>query len=213
MDFKIIRSQRRSIGIIVGTNEVVVRAPHYLSDKEINLELKEHQQWIEEKVLEQEKKNRVIEEYFDNGIFLLRGIKLEVVRTKGKKIHVDGEEIYIGIDSKIDKFLKKELAYIIDDLILKWAYINKPSSITYRKQKTIWGSCTIKGKINININLAKAPIEVIEYIYIHELVHLEIRNHSRSFWNRVESILPDYRKSKRWLKDNGHLIGRDFMVK
>ncbi|MDD2371456.1 MAG: SprT family zinc-dependent metalloprotease [Firmicutes bacterium] len=213
MDFKIIRSQRKSIGIIVGANEVVVRAPHYLSDEEIKLELKDHQLWISEKVSEQEKKNRIVDKYLENGIFLFRGIDLKVVKTEGKKIFVDGEYIYIGIDSKIDIFLKKELDNIIEELIIKWSHINKPTSITYRKQKTIWGSCTIKGKINLNIKLAKAPIEVIEYIYIHELVHLEIRNHSRTFWDRLEAILPNYRKSKRWLKDNGHLIGRDFMVK
>ncbi len=213
MELKIIRSKRKSIGITVGSNEVVVRAPHYLTDKKIKLELKEHHLWINEKILEQEKKNRISNNYFESGMFLYQGEDIKVIKNQGKKILLEGGYIYIGDDSKIDVFLKKQLSIVINELILKWAYINKPTSITYRKQKTIWGSCTIKGKINININLIKAPVEVIEYIYIHELVHLEIRNHSKSFWLRVEALLPDYRQSKRWLKDNGYLIGRDFMVK
>ncbi len=213
MDFKIVRSQRKSIGIIVKDNEVVVRAPHYLSDSEIDLELKEHQLWINEKLRQNELRQLKSDSFRDSGKFLLLGRELIVKKTEGKKISVYGQEISIGSESNIDRFLKKEFSNIIEDMVDGWGHINKPISITYRKQRTIWGSCTSKGKINLNINLIKAPIEVIEYIYIHELVHMEIRNHSKDFWMRVESLLPEYRSAKKWLKDNGHLIGMDFMLK
>ena len=213
MNFKIVRSQRKSIGITVGDNEVVVRAPHYLSDAEIKLELKEHQLWIREKLNEQEIKRLRVENFKDKGKFLLLGRELDVIRVTGRKIVVYGQEISIGEMSNVDNFLKKELTNIVTDLVEAWSHINRPAALTYRKQRTIWGSCTSKGKINLNINLAKAPIEVIEYIYVHELVHLEIRNHSKVFWNKVQELLPEYKQAKRWLKDNGHLIGLDFMIK
>ncbi len=213
MEINIIKSKRKTIGIIVKSNEVVIRAPHYLSDKEINIELKEHKAWIDKKILEQERKNEIGNIYSRNGIFLFKGKDLKVVKTEGKKVIVNEDNIYIGENSNIDLFLKREMSSLTDILKFKWKDINIPTSISYRKQKTIWGSCTIKGRINLNINLIKAPQDVIEYIYIHELVHLEIRNHSKSFWLRVENLLPDYKQSKRWLKDNGHLIGRDFMIK
>lgn len=213
MDFKIVRSQRKSIGITVKDNEVVVRAPHYLSDAEIKLELKEHQLWINEKLRQNEIRQLKSDSFKDSGKFLLLGRELVVKRTEGKKISVYGQEISIGNESNIDRFLKKEFSNIIEDMVIGWGHINKPTSITYRKQKTIWGSCTSKGKINLNINLVKAPIEVIEYIYIHELVHMEIRNHSKDFWSRVETLLPKYKSAKKWLKDNGHLIGMNFMLK
>lgn len=213
MEYIIVKSKRKSIGITVKSNEVIVRAPHYLSDKEINLALKGHQSWINKKVLEQKEKNSISNNYFGNGMFLFKGYDYEVLKIEGRKIALDGKYIYIGENTNMDNFLKKEMSKIVEELKLKWSHINTPTSITYRKQKTIWGSCTIKGKINININLVKAPVEVIEYIYIHELVHIEIRNHSKTFWLRVEYLLPNYRKSKKWLKDNGHLIGRDFMIK
>jgi predicted metal-dependent hydrolase len=213
LGFKIIRSQRKSIGITVKDNEVVVRAPHYLSDAEIKLELKEHQLWINEKLRQHETRQSMADNFRESGKFLLLGRELAVSLTEGRKISVYGKEILIGRESNIDRFLKKEFSNIIEDMVLGWGHINKPTSITYRKQRTIWGSCTSKGKINLNINLVKAPIEVIEYIYIHELVHLEIRNHSKVFWNRVETLLPNYRLAKKWLKDNGHLIGMDFMIK
>ncbi|KAF0092676.1 MAG: hypothetical protein FD141_860 [Fusobacteria bacterium] len=213
MDYKIVRSHRKSIGITVKDNEVVVRAPHYLSDAEVKLELKEHQLWISEKLKQHEIRQIRTDSFRDSGKFLLLGRELRVKRTEGKKITVYGQEISIGSESNIDRFLKKEFISVIEDLVEAWGHINKPTSITYRKQRTIWGSCTAKGKINLNINLIKAPIEVIEYIYIHELVHMEIRNHSKVFWTRVETLLPNYKSAKKWLKDNGHLIGMDFMLK
>jgi hypothetical protein len=213
LNYKIIRSNRKSIGITVKDNEVVVRAPHYLSDAEVKLELKEHQIWINEKLRQNEIRQLKSDSFKDRGKFLLLGRELDVKRTDGKKIIVYGQEISIGSESNVDRFLKKEFSNIIEDLVEAWSHINKPTSITYRKQRTIWGSCTAKGKINLNINLVKAPIEVIEYIYIHELVHMEIRNHSKVFWTRVENLLPNYKNAKKWLKDNGHLIGMDFMLK
>ena len=165
MDYKIIRSNRKSIGITVKDNEVVVRAPHYLSDAEVKLELKEHQIWINEKLRQNEIRQLKSDSFKLRGKFLLLGRELEVKRTEGKKIIVYGQEISIGSESNVDRFLKKEFSNIIEDLVEAWGHINRPTSITYRKQKTIWGSCTAKGKINLNINLVKAPIEVIEYIY------------------------------------------------
>lgn len=213
MKYRIIRSKRKSIGIAVRDNEVVVRAPHYLSEEEIRLELKEHQVWINEKLRQNENRQLTAQNFRASGKFLLLGRELSVRLTEGRKISVYGDEITIGREGNIESFLKKEFSHIIEDMVEGWGHINRPTSITYRRQRTIWGSCTSKGKINLNINLVKAPIEVIEYIYIHELVHLEIRNHSRVFWDRVETLLPDYRLAKKWLKDNGHLIGLDFMIK
>ena len=51
-----------------------------------------------------------------------------------------------------------------------------------------------------------APYHIIDYIIVHELAHIRIKNHSRDFWDYVGSVLPDYRESKAWLKMKGHLL-------
>ena len=191
---------------------MVVRAPLYLSDEEIRLELEEHQLWIVKKIGELEERRKLLEEYRGRGVFMLLGRELAVKFADGNRIRVYGQEITIGRKANINAFLKKELSRIVDDLIEVWSHEGVPKGITYRRQKTIWGSCTIDGRINLNINLVKAPVEIIEYIYVHELVHLKIRNHSRQYWQKVESLLPDYKKHRKWLKDNGNLISLDFMV-
>lgn len=78
--------------------------------------------------------------------------------------------------------------------------------ITIRAQRTRWGSCSSKGNLNFNCLLALVPLEVLDYIVVHELCHLKHMNHSEHFWAEVARILPDYGQSKRWLRENGRLL-------
>ena len=73
-----------------------------------------------------------------------------------------------------------------------------------------WGSCTPKDNIHLNWRLIKAPVNVIEYIIVHELTHLLESNHTPEFWNRVSAQLPNYEKAKHWLLENGHELETDF---
>ena len=75
--------------------------------------------------------------------------------------------------------------------------------ITIRNQKTRWGSCSSKGNLNFNVALMRAPIEVLDYVVVHELCHRLYLNHSKDFWKEVERVLPDYRLREKWLKENG----------
>lgn len=74
--------------------------------------------------------------------------------------------------------------------------------IFIRSQRTRWGSCSGKGNLNFNCLLMLTPEPVQDYVVVHELCHLRQMNHSPAFWCLVESILPDYRKQRQWLKDN-----------
>lgn len=78
--------------------------------------------------------------------------------------------------------------------------------ITIRNQKTRWGSCSSKGNLNFNCLLMLAPPEVLDYVVVHELCHRKEMNHSRAFWNEVAKIIPDYKKSVKWLKNEGGIL-------
>ena len=81
--------------------------------------------------------------------------------------------------------------------------------ITVRVQRSRWGSCSSKGNLNFNCLLALVPMDVLDYVVVHELAHLKQMNHSKLFWKEVSSVLPEYKTSKRWLKENGtSLISR-----
>jgi predicted metal-dependent hydrolase len=83
------------------------------------------------------------------------------------------------------------------------------SKIGITGARTRWGSCSAKGSLNFSWRLIMAPLEIIDYVIIHELVHLRYHNHSRAFWKGVADILPDYRARKAWLTQNSHRFTLD----
>ena len=80
------------------------------------------------------------------------------------------------------------------------------SKITIRDQKTRWGSCSSNGTLSFNYRLMLAPPRVLDYVVVHELCHLTHMNHSKEIWNMVESILPEYKEYRNWLKENGNTL-------
>lgn len=109
------------------------------------------------------------------------------------------EEWYIG---QAHKLFPEQMEYYSKLLDIPY------KSLKIKDQKTRWGSCSNKGNININWRIVMAPNQVVAYVMIHELTHLRHMDHSKDFWKRVEQYLPDYRKWKKWLAENGkELLG------
>lgn len=75
-------------------------------------------------------------------------------------------------------------------------------SMRMKNNSTNWGSCSNKGNINISVRLLLAPKDVVEYVLIHELAHLQQQNHSAKYWTIVEQACPDYLLHEKWLKTN-----------
>ncbi|EDM24096.1 M48 family metallopeptidase [Caminibacter mediatlanticus] len=149
-----------------------------------------------------------------------KNIKHMYIENKGDYIEVrcnkylSDEEIYKFLDKIKDKFQKikkKELVFGKEGKITQKDYeklkeiinflINKyskkmnlyPSKISFREKNTSWGSCTYKNHITFNLKLVSLPVELIEYVVVHELAHIKEKNHSKKFWKIVEKYLPDYK--------------------
>lgn len=75
--------------------------------------------------------------------------------------------------------------------------------VTIRDQKTRWGSCSARGNLAFNWRLVMAPLKIVDYVVVHELVHLIELSHSPAFWARVAAIDPEHRAHRRWLRDHG----------
>ncbi len=69
-----------------------------------------------------------------------------------------------------------------------------------------WGSCSPSGNICFSLRLVMAPLPVIDYVVVHELVHIREKNHSPRFWNAVKAIIPDYKDHKAWLRKNQYRL-------
>lgn len=79
----------------------------------------------------------------------------------------------------------------------------KPNEIKIVNLQTRWASCTPNGNLNFNWKCFMAPLTVLDYLIVHELVHLKHLNHSRQFWDEVSIIIPDYKTHEDWLRKNG----------
>ncbi|MBI4778523.1 M48 family metallopeptidase [Candidatus Desantisbacteria bacterium] len=69
-----------------------------------------------------------------------------------------------------------------------------------------WGSCNAKNNLCFSWRLIMSPLHIIDYVVIHELMHIDEKNHSRRFWNKVKTVIPNFKESRKWLKENGHLL-------
>ena len=77
------------------------------------------------------------------------------------------------------------------------------SKIRITNANSRWGSCSVKGNLNFSWRIIMAPLEILDYVVVHEMVHLLEKNHSKRFWDKVGTYFPDYKKCRKWLKEEG----------
>lgn len=124
-------------------------------------------------------------------------------------LNIDPYEMGKQKDEIISKLIYKVLAKKYKPIITAWIHrlnnqfkIGKVNQVRIKNNSTNWGSCSNKGNINISIRLLFAPEEVVEYVLLHELAHLQHQNHSKAYWELVDSICPNYKTHEDWLRKN-----------
>lgn len=175
---KIIPSSRRTISLeITSDARLIVRIPKQARMKDVEQVLQKKRRWIESKLR------------------LYRERYTEAVRAQAER------------QPLIPSFQQRART-LIPERVEKYAALAglKYKSISISCARTRWGSCSIDGKLRFSWRLAMAPLAVIDYVVVHELAHLEIKNHSRQFWARVREIFPGYKEHETWLKDHQHLL-------
>jgi len=135
---------------------------------------------------------------------------IKTLNHVNKSVLNEDEFLYFGKIKKlddynikdIDKFYRQTIEKIIPNLVEKYSKQMKlyPTSIKYRKNKRTWGSCNYKNGLNFNTQLCKFPIEITEYVVVHELAHIKHKNHSKKFWSLVELYCPNYKKTEELFK-------------
>lgn len=216
VDYSIKRSKRKTLSIIVESDcSVNVLAPDKMTDEEIQSTVLNKEFWIykqlaEFKILNQSKIHRE----FVNGegfMYLGRSYKLKIVEEQDVSLKLKNG--YFNLKrSSLDKaqdafkdFYRKKGAERISKRIDKYANklgvnVNK---IKVMELQSRWGSCGKNNTLYFNWKCVMAPYSVIDYLVVHELVHMIYPNHSDEFWNQVDKVLPEYRKSLEWLRKNG----------
>lgn len=207
-------SQRsRSIKIHVEPDgSVVVTTPPRFAKSHIPRYVEQARDWIEEQKARLKEKPIL---WTSTHVYFF-GVAHEIVilPTLDGSIHVRGEKIYVSpltkhttsVRDQLEKWLKNRAAEYclvrIDSLSQKMHVTYK--NVSFKQQKTRWGSCSSDKNLNFNWRLIHAPKEVIDYVIIHELAHTVHMNHGRQFWDLVAKYDPDHPLHKGWLKRFGN---------
>lgn len=175
--YRVIRSRRKTISIEVNDElEVIVRAPKWVSMRDIRYFVDEKENWIRKAKarVEKERANRAQEQ--ENR---LTQDELRELANRARQV----------IPARVAHYAA----------LVGVSY----GRITIRHQKTRWGSCSAKGNLNFNCLLMLAPPEVLDAIIVHELCHRIEMNHSKRFYREVYRVYPDYDRWNRWLREHG----------
>jgi len=195
--------------------ESIIASQLNLNDENIRLAIISKLAWIKKqqakfKVQPRQSKREML--YRESHYFLGIRYRLEVVETTKKNyVNISNNKISLYVKQKTDeekklqilnKWYRGELNCRIPKLIKKWEKIIgvQVSYFGIRKMKTKWGSCNITDKrICLNIELAKKPLNCLEYIIVHEMVHLLEKNHNKKFKDYMDNFLPQWKLYKELL--------------
>ena len=223
MNIFITRTKRKkTISILIKDGNVEVKAPFNLKKNEIDAFTLKKEKWIKNKILLQKKIKQLPKKKFIDGEvfkFLGKDLILKINISDAKKIYIKNNYICLDLKSntknnkeKIKKELELFYRSFSEKILKEKTFIEakkmnlKLEKIKVRSYKNRWGSCSSNGDISYNWKLIMAPEKIINYVIIHELCHLIHFNHSRNYWKEVSKKLPNYRKSKEWLKSNQYLF-------
>jgi predicted metal-dependent hydrolase len=214
---KLVRSKRRTIALIVERDGTfTVRAPLRVPQAEIDSFIQQKADWIM-RAREKIKSAQPVlkKQYTDGETFLFLGSLFElklVERQKPALQFNDGFTFSQSAREKGEAYLVrwyKERAFeIISERAREYSQRHgfTPGQVKISSAKTRWGSCSSTGTLNFTWRLVMAPLEVIDYVVAHELAHLRVKNHSRKFWKLVGTICPDYKRHRKWLRENGEKL-------
>jgi len=218
IDVQIVRKDIKNLHLAVYPPEghVRVAVPQHVSDDNVRLAVVSKLSWIKKQQQDFKEQPRQSERLFVSGechYFFGKRCRLELIERNGKheiSLLKSGRlKMFVrpgtSIESKgklINEWYRSELKKQLPELLDKWQSIigKQVSTCGIRKMKTKWGSCNIeKLHIWLNLELAKKPLECLEYILVHEMVHLLERKHNEKFKILMDSYLPAWRLYRKTL--------------
>jgi predicted metal-dependent hydrolase len=204
------------IGVYPPLGRVRVAAPQLIGDDQVRLAVVQRLAWIKRhrRRLVQADRQSLREMVTGESHYVWgRRYRLEVVAGRERsRIELDGTRLVlrhrsgmkvVALRRVLDEWYRGQLREAIPSLVAKWApkVGVKAPGWNIRRMKTKWGSCTSSGTIWLNLELAKKHPHGLEYIVVHELVHLVERGHGERFTKLMDELLPDWRARRDQLND------------
>ena len=229
VSFRFERSRRKSIGFVVGADGLVVRAPNWVTLREVDAAVQDKAAWIVAKLRQiQQRQTEPLQKAIEwrHGAevpFLGRTVQLCVLergvgRVLGQTIAPDQvlpvtvppgatvtqvrDAAQVWLKKQAQAVFEQRLNHFAPQLGVRWRKLSLSSA------STRWGSARNDGHIRLNWRLIHLPISQIDYVVVHELAHLREMNHSPRFWDTVGEVMPDYAQRRQALRQAPIDLGR-----
>lgn len=208
--------------LVVSPEEgLVVESPRKLDIQKAHRLITKRQDWVIDALQHiklKQKKASEIKKHI-NSILVFGQEKIISIKVNQTRNYVleTNHAIYLGfmkkrvrkieVELKLEEWLKEKAKRYLP---LRVKQLNrgrfKIAQVFIKDQKTIWGSCSSEGNINLNWRLIMAPRFASDYIIYHELCHTRYLNHSPRYWKIVEQVCPRYQKAEDWFQEYGFLL-------
>lgn len=214
---RIIRSKRRTLALIMEDDgSVTVRAPMRASDRLILQFVEKHASWVEKKKAEMRAMVPFSPKQYLPGesfLYLGQAYPLEIVKDQKSKLVLDdgfrlADSMQANAEMVFQDWYCQQARQVIEARV---AFFAERHQFQYKKirissARTRWGSCSSKGTLSFSWRLILTPLDVIDYVVVHELAHTVHHNHSKHFWKLVEKLMPDYKERRKRFKHYGQQV-------
>lgn len=213
----IVRSRRRTIALVITPEaRLIVRAPLRTPLSLIDDAVREKEAWIRKKITEMQKRPQAIVHAYEEGEifwFLGRPYPLHISDDDRGAIERT-DRLVISRNARPDIRTALRHWYIAEarkEIHARCMYFSmmtgySPQSVAISGAQQRWGSCSTRGSLNFSWRLIQAPLSIVDYVIVHELVHLKQHDHSKKFWAKVQELMPDYERRRAWLRENERLM-------
>lgn len=214
ISYTIERRKRRTIGLKISAEGLVIHAPMRVSSRELETVIIEKSNWIQKKLATIATQETAPFHWQDGESLLYLGnpITLNLQHnTRSKKVCLQNGQLIVALPHPenvtmvakkvVDWYAKSALEDFEIRLTSFAKKLGEPSPRLFLSNaKTRWGSCNSRKEIRLNWRLLQAPPHIINYVVCHELSHLKEMNHSARFWQIVENLFPQYKQAEKELK-------------
>lgn len=214
VDYRLVRARRRSIGMLIGVDGLTVRAPRWVTIREIESTLNERAEWILRGLVEWRARRRdVLPRQWKSGasiLYLGNELELTVCLHRRSEIRPDLLNLTVlhpaahdpqQVENFVTRWLREETARLLAPRVATLAACVSPlvPTVKLSNARSEWGSCNQHGVIRLNWRLVHLPPELASYVVAHEVAHLVELNHSPRFWSLVETLFPGHAAARRAL--------------
>jgi predicted metal-dependent hydrolase len=214
--YTLTRGKRRSIGLVVTSGGLVIRAPSWTPIYEIDQAIDARRDWILRSLDKQKQRLADMAELSDGGHVLFHGKRIPVELRQGLFDAVELNEQHCIVttrdgvpnpkllDTEIKRLAQAELPMVAMQLAAEASLPLK--AVTLSKARTMWGSCTADGRVRLNFRLIQLKPALMRHVVAHELAHLVEFNHSQRFWAIVKTLDPNMGAHRRAIKSFAVLL-------